>query len=63
MKTDQLHQEITTSDFFNLSLGMPDNKAFVIVPEAFVLLQSSLLKTDSHNVLDAARHMCAPPQG
>jgi hypothetical protein len=56
MKTDQLHQELTASDFFNPSLGMPENKTFVILAEAFVALQSAMLKTGSPNVLDAARY-------
>jgi hypothetical protein len=56
MKTGQLHQDITTTDFFNPSLGTPENKTFIILSEAFMVLQSPLLKTGSPNVLDAARH-------
>jgi hypothetical protein len=47
MKTAQLHHQLTASDFFNLALRTPENKSFVILPQAFVPLQSSLLRTGS----------------
>jgi hypothetical protein len=60
VKTVQLHQEITTTDFLNPSLGTPENKTFIILSQAFMVLQSPLLKTGSSNVLDAARHTRLP---
>jgi hypothetical protein len=32
VKTNELHQEITTSHFLNPALRMPENKTFVILP-------------------------------
>jgi hypothetical protein len=45
--TAQLHHQLTASDFFNLALGTPENDSFLILPQAFVPLQSSLLRTGS----------------
>jgi hypothetical protein len=41
------NEEITTSHFLNPALRMPENKTFVILPAAFTLLQSPLLRTGS----------------
>jgi hypothetical protein len=46
MKTDQLNQETTTSIFLNPSLGLLENKSLFILADAFLVLQSPLLKTD-----------------
>jgi hypothetical protein len=31
MKTAQLHHQLTASDFFNLALGTPENKSFIML--------------------------------